>query len=127
MSLRGIAQIALTVRELPRAEAFYRDVLGLRHLFRAGDRMSFFDCGNTRLMLGLGEPGRPPLAGGVLYFAVDDIEAEFARLAQAAVTIVEAPQRVARMPDHDLWLGFFEDGEGNTLSLMMERRPPAAA
>ncbi|GAC1625144.1 MAG: hypothetical protein NVS9B10_11810 [Nevskia sp.] len=121
-----IGQIAVTVRDLPRAEAFYRDVLGVQHLFSAGPRLSFFDCGGVRLMLGLAEPGQPPTASSILYFVVDDIEAAFARLQAQSVTIVEAPHRVAKMPDHDLWLGFFEDGEGNTMSLMMERRPPAA-
>lgn len=125
MSVQGIAQVAVTVRDLPRAEAFYRDVLGLRHLFNAGGRMSFFDCGRTRLMLGLAEPGQAGTGNSILYFAVEDIEAEFARLVSAGVKILEAPQRVARMPDHDLWLGFFEDSEGNAMDLLMERRPPA--
>ena len=29
------------------------------------------------------------------------------------------------MPDHDLWMVFFRDGEGNLLGLMSEVRPPA--
>ncbi len=123
--ITGIGQIAVTVDDIPRAEAFYRDVLDLKHLFRAGDSMTFFDCGDTRLMLGLAEPGKPRAHSSILYFRVDAIEAAFARLAARNVTIVEPPQRVARMPDHDLWLGFFEDGEGNTMSLMAEVRPPA--
>jgi hypothetical protein len=27
---------------------------------------------------------------------------------------------VARLSDHELWLAFFADGEGNTLALMSE-------
>ncbi len=122
LDLTSIGQIALTVADIPRAEAFYRDALGLRHLFRAGDRMTFFECGGTRLMLGLAEPGKPFRASSILYFRVDDIVAAFARLAALNVTIVEPPRMVAKMPDHELWLGFFEDGEGNTMSLMMEQR-----
>jgi len=26
------------------------------------------------------------------------------------------------MPDHELWMAFFNDGEGNTHALMQERR-----
>lgn len=40
-----IGQIAMTVGDLPRAVAFYRDVLGLRFLFEAPPAMAFFDCG----------------------------------------------------------------------------------
>jgi methylmalonyl-CoA/ethylmalonyl-CoA epimerase len=43
-ALSSIGQIAVTVQDVPRAAAFYRDVLGLRRLFDAGS-MSFFDCG----------------------------------------------------------------------------------
>jgi methylmalonyl-CoA/ethylmalonyl-CoA epimerase len=30
------------------------------------------------------------------------------------------PHLVARMEDHDLWMAFFEDSEGNTMALMSE-------
>jgi catechol 2,3-dioxygenase-like lactoylglutathione lyase family enzyme len=49
-SVSAIGQIALTVTDLPRAVAFYRDVLGLKFLFEAPN-MAFFDCGGVRLML----------------------------------------------------------------------------
>jgi hypothetical protein len=29
------------------------------------------------------------------------------------------------MPDHDLWMAFIDDSEGNLLGLMSEVRPPA--
>jgi methylmalonyl-CoA/ethylmalonyl-CoA epimerase len=32
------------------------------------------------------------------------------------------PHLVARMPDHELWMAFFDDSEGNTLALMSEVR-----
>ena len=46
----SIGQIAVTVQDLPRAVAFYRDALGLQYLFEASG-MAFFDCSGTRLML----------------------------------------------------------------------------
>jgi methylmalonyl-CoA/ethylmalonyl-CoA epimerase len=30
------------------------------------------------------------------------------------------PHLVARLPDHELWMAFFDDSEGNTLALMAE-------
>ena len=54
-SLSQIAQIAVTVKNLPSAVAFYRDVLGMRFLFEAPPQMAFFDCGGIRLMLGVPE------------------------------------------------------------------------
>jgi hypothetical protein len=30
------------------------------------------------------------------------------------------------MPDHDHWMGFIADSEGNTLGLMSEVRPPTS-
>ena len=49
-ALNRIGQIALGVRDVDVAEAFYRDVLGLRKLYRFGD-LTFFDCAGVRLLL----------------------------------------------------------------------------
>ena len=49
-SLSSIGQIALAVRDVDRAEAFYEGTLGLRKLYRYGD-LSFFDCAGVRLLL----------------------------------------------------------------------------
>jgi len=38
--INGIAQIALSVTELPRATAFYRDTLGLKLLFEVHRRLA---------------------------------------------------------------------------------------
>ena len=48
--LNRIGQIALGVQDVDRAEAFYRDALGLRLLYRFGD-LTFFDCCGVRLLL----------------------------------------------------------------------------
>jgi len=49
-SLGRIGQIALAVRDVDKAEAFYEGTLGLRKLYRYGD-LSFFDCCGVRLLL----------------------------------------------------------------------------
>ena len=48
--------------------------------------------------------------------------AAFGRIEAQGAKIVNAPHLIAKMPDHELWMGFFEDSEGNTLSLMAEVR-----
>ncbi|MEP7067009.1 MAG: glyoxalase superfamily protein [Gemmatimonadota bacterium] len=115
-----IGQIAIVCTDVARARDFYRDVLGLRHLFDAGPSLSFFDCGGTRLMLG---PAEGEAAGtSVLYFFVSDIEARKRELAGKGVRFIDEPHMIARMPDHELWLAAFRDTENNVLALMEERR-----
>jgi Predicted ring-cleavage extradiol dioxygenase len=50
LNLTHIGQIALPVADVDRAEAFYRDVLGLPKQYRFGD-LTFFDCAGVRLLL----------------------------------------------------------------------------
>lgn len=120
--IRSIGQVAIPVRDVPRAVAFYRDVLGLPFLFEAPPQLAFLRCGDVRLMLS-GADG----AAGVspLYFRVDDIAAAHAELAGRGVRFEGPPQRIARLPDHDLWMAFFRDPEGHLHALMAEARPPA--
>jgi predicted enzyme related to lactoylglutathione lyase len=122
MSLAAIGQISMTARDIARATTFYRDALGLRFLFAAGT-MAFFDCNGIRLMLGLASAPEYDHPGSILYFRVDDITAAHADLSSRGVSFKGVPHLVARMPDHELWMAFFDDTEGNTLALMSEVRP----
>ena len=84
--------------------------------------MAFFQCGSVRLMLGLAE--RPePRGGSILYFRVADLAETHAALEAKGVAFVQAPHLVARMPDHELWMAFLKDPDGNVLGLMSEVRP----
>jgi len=121
MTLATIGQISMNARDIARATAFYRDVLGLTFLFSAGT-MSFFDCDGTRLMLGLPSGPEHDHPGSILYFNVDDIAAAHEALAARGVSFKAPPHLVARLPDHELWMAFFGDTEGNTLALMAEVR-----
>jgi len=116
--LQDVSQIALTVEDLPRATAFYRDVLELKFLFDAGS-MAFFQCGSVRLMIGTGEK-TSGAQGTIVYFRVADIDAAARVLASRGVEFVQQPHLVARMKSHDLWLAFVKDTSGNTLGLMSE-------
>lgn len=121
--IRQIAQISMTARDVARAVTFYRDTLGLTLLFEAPPQMAFFDCGGIRLMVGV--PTEPEFdhPGSILYFRVDDIQSAHATYRERGVTFRGEPHLVARMPDHELWMAFFQDSEGNTLALMSEVRP----
>lgn len=122
LHLSRIGQIAVTAHDVPRAVAFYRDVLGLRFLFQPGESLAFFDASGVRLMLTI--PSAPELdhPSSILYFKVDDIEAAHAALVAHGVEVLSPPRLIARLPDHDLWMFGFKDSEGNTLQLMSEVR-----
>src|SRR5512144_1588099 len=116
-ALSRIGQIAVNVQDLERAVPFYRDVLGIRFLFQVPG-LAFFDCDGVRLMLSRPESARFDHPSSVLYFLVHDIEGTHAALRARGVSFLGLPHKIADMPDHELWMAFFEDGEGNTLALM---------
>ena len=118
-TLARIGQIAINAHDVDRATAFYRDVLGLPHLFRAG-QLSFFDCGGVRLMLDKAEKPEFDHPSSILYFQVGDIEGAHRRLQGAGAKFEDAPHVITRMPKYDLWMTFFRDSEGNLLALMSE-------
>ena len=123
--IEGLGQIALTVRDVERSAAFYRDALGLRFLFAPAPSLAFLMIGDVRLMLSAAEGEFTPGGSTVLYLRVADIDAEHAALGARGVTFIDTPHLVARMPDHELWMCFFRDPDGHTLALMCERRHAA--
>ena len=120
--LGKIGQIAIIVRDVNRATAYYRDVLGLKFLF-AAPNLAFFDAGGTWLMLTPPE-GEFTNHSNILYFDVDDIIAEHGRMKTGGVEFRTEPHAVHRDGGRELWLADFRDGEGNTFCLRSWR--PAA-
>jgi methylmalonyl-CoA/ethylmalonyl-CoA epimerase len=118
-----IAQVAIPVRDPDRARAFYRDTLGLMHLFDAPPSLSFFQCGATRLMLSPPE-GPETASASILYYAVADARAAQAELAAAGAAIEQEAHFIARVGNRDIWLAIARDSEGNLIGLMSEQ--PAA-
>ena len=82
--------------------------------------MAFFDCGGVRLMLALPEGDDHGHGGSIIYFKVDDIEAQSEAMQGRGVEFIREPQMTADMGDHELWMAFFSDLDGNTLALMSE-------
>lgn len=117
-SVTSIGQIAITVKDMARAVAFYRDVVGLAYLFEGGG-MAFFDCAGIRIMLS--EEGRQESTySSIVYYRTPDIEACAAAMRERGAHFESPPRRIARMTDHDLWMAFLRDTEGNLLALMSE-------
>lgn len=117
-----IRQVAVPVQSIDTARVFYRDVLGLRHLFDAPPSLAFFDCGGTQLMLAGPEAHGPDGAGQhpVLYYDVGDIKSSHARLKTLGAKVLEEPHVIARMNGREIWISAVSDGEGNTVQLMSD-------
>lgn len=126
IGISRLGQIAINVHDLTRATAFYRDVLGLSVLFSTGT-LTFFDCAGVRLMLGRAEKPEFDHPSSILYFAVPDIRAAHAQMKASGTKFEDEPHLIAKLPDHDLWMTFFRDSEGNMLALMSEVRASAGA
>jgi predicted enzyme related to lactoylglutathione lyase len=121
MAVGPVGQIHISVTDLDRAVGFYRDVLWIPLLFQvSGQPMAFFQSGEVRLYLGI--PVAPEFTSKVtLYFRVDDIDAEFARLASVGVSFAGEPHVVHRDGELELWMADFRDPDGHNLVLMQER------
>lgn len=117
--LRKLGQVLVRATDLGRAITFYRDTLGVPFLFDV-PRMAFFDLAGVRLMLG--EPEGPSDAGtsSILYFDVEDLRAAYEELSSRGVPFDTSPSMIADLQDHELWMAFFKDSEGNQLALMSE-------
>jgi|SRR5208282_202217 len=122
VGITRVGQIAVNAHDVERATAFYQDVVGLKLLFKAGPGLSFFDCGGVRLMLTRPEKPEFDHPSSILYFAVPDIQAAHTRMKEQGAKFEDEPHLLAKMPDHDLWMTFFRDSEGNLMGLMSEVR-----
>ena len=120
LGLDRIGQISIVVRDVARAVAYYRDVLGMKFLLSAGPTLAFFDCGGVRLMLGPASEPRFDHAASILYYKVDDIGAAFATLKARGALVEREPQLTANMGTYELWVGFLRDPDENVLALMSE-------
>ena len=110
--LSTIGQIAINVKDVARATAFYRDVLGLRFLF-APPNLAFFDAGGVRLMLTTAEKPEFDHPASILYYKVGDIVGTHRALLAKGVKSEAEPRLVAPLPDHDLWISAYRDSENN--------------
>lgn len=118
----AIGQVAVTVSDVGRALAFYRDILGLPFLFSPSADLAFLKAGDTRIMLSTPQGAGTVGANSILYFKASSIEQVHADIVAKGAVNERAPQLAAKMPDHELWLSFVRDPDGNLVGLMEEKR-----
>ena len=122
ITLGPIGQVSLSIRDVARAEHFYGETLGLPHLSTFGD-LAFFDAGGVRIYLHRKDPAEWQ-PGSILYFRVDDVHAAQEALADRGAHFSGAPHVIhTEDTGAEIWMTFFEDGEGNTLALMARVEP----
>jgi len=118
LQLGPIGQIGRSVKDIAEAERWYREALGLSHLYTFG-KLAFFDCGGVRLFLEEGEGH----ADSVIYFRVPDIRAAHAALQARGIEFAQAPHMIHRHEDGmEEWMAFFYDNERRLLSIMSQVR-----
>lgn len=117
--LGPIGQIARSVGDIQASETWYREVLGLPHLYTFGT-LAFFDCGGTRLMLSQ-EGGAAKES--ILYLRVANIAAAHQQFAARGVKFTHAPHMIHRHADGtEEWMAFFEDPDARPMALMSQVR-----
>ena len=119
-SLGPLGQISRSVRNIGQSIDWYKNRLGLPHLYTYG-KLAFFDCGGTRLFL---EEKAEPSTESILYLRVPDINAAYDTLQQREVVFSSAPHLIHRHADGmEEWMAFFEDLEARPLAIMCQVKP----
>lgn len=112
----GIDHVYSWTRDMDRAVAFYRDVLGLELTHRAGSGWAEFGAGPIRLALhGTEETDLPP--GGTVVFRVDDLDAARSSLQQRGAVF---DGHEAEVPGVGRF-ATFHDPDGNPIQLIEYR------
>ena len=110
--VKDMAFVAYSVRDVPKAIAFYRDVIGLKPSSMFSDHWAEFEVGSTTFGIGNGEPlGITPGSSFAATFEVENVAAERERLSAAGVPVTEV---------HDTpvcYVAFVTDPEGNRFGI----------
>ena len=120
--LSEIGQIAITVSDVDAALSFYRDVLGLAFLFQPAPSLAFLSAGGVRIMLTPPEGKAKAGHNSLLYFKVVNLAETYRSILDRGAPSEHEPRLVAKMPDHELWMAFVRDPDGNVVGLMEEKR-----
>lgn len=83
-----MGQISRSAGNIEAAARWYRNVLGLDHLYTFGGR-ALFDCGDTRVMLSQAEDR--PVNESIIYVRVPDSDAAHKYLTDNGVEFLHAP------------------------------------
>lgn len=125
LNISSIGQIAIAITDLEKATYFYQKILKLELLFDVPPNLAFFNCDGVRLMLTTLQGPEQDHKTSVIYYKITNIEEIFEELKSLQVDIERAPGMAAKMGDHELWIGFIRDPDGNLVGLMEEKPLPA--
>jgi predicted enzyme related to lactoylglutathione lyase len=110
--IKDMAFVAYSVRDVPAAIAFYRDVMGLKPSDSFSDHWAEFDVGSVTFGVGNGEPlGIIPGTSFSATFEVDDVATERERLLKANVPVTEIHESPV------CFSAFVTDPEGNKFGI----------
>ncbi len=118
--LGPLAQVAVTFRDVPRAMAWYRDVLGLPLVFETNG-MAFFAMGDVRLMMTAPEKPEFDHPASVLYFKVGNIADACATLESRGAVFEDKPHLIGKMGSTEIWMCFLRDPEQHVIGITEER------
>jgi catechol-2,3-dioxygenase len=114
LPIRGVYEVAIRVKDLGRAEAFYRQVLGLAvGLHDAERRWTFLRAGPGGVVVLQEDPGPWPPQHLAFTIEAADLERAAAALRDGGVE-PSGPVFHAWMPGHSI---YFTDPDGNALEL----------
>ena len=110
--IKDVAFVAYAVRDVPRAVAFYRDILGLEPGEAFNENYVEFNVGSTAFAVdGEPPPGYEPGNSTGVNFEVDDVAAARQRLLENNVRVTE----VYTLPVCSVC--FAKDPDGNSFTL----------
>jgi DNA-binding CsgD family transcriptional regulator/catechol 2,3-dioxygenase-like lactoylglutathione lyase family enzyme len=120
VEISGVGQIARGVRDVKLSEQWYRDVLGLPHLYTFGS-LAFFDCGGMRLMLSQSESIKDE---SIIYFRTGNLLKAWEEMKRKGLEFMDAPHLIHTHSDGtEEWMVFFKDLEDRPLALMSQVAP----
>jgi predicted enzyme related to lactoylglutathione lyase len=115
--IKDFAFVAYSVNDVPKAVAFYRDVVGLKPGQSFGDHWAEFDLGTSAFGVGNGTAlGMIPGTSHSAAFEVDDLAGDRARLIASGVEVTD----INEFPG--CFTCFVTDPDGNRFALH-QRKP----
>jgi catechol 2,3-dioxygenase len=123
----GIGHVHLQVTDLPRALAFYRDLLGFEVMLLAGGQAAFLSAGGYHHHIGLntwhsrgGQPAQREGVAGLYHAAI--LYSTRAELATIVKRLMQAGYPLRGASDHGVSEAIYlDDPDGNGLELYWDR------
>ena len=121
VDIEYVGQIAVAVSDIKRSVEYYKNILGLQLLFEVPSGIAFFNCGGTRLMLTVKKGDDKDHKTSVIYYKVKNIHDAEKAITDKGIKFIRSPELAAKMPDHELWIGFLRDPDDNLIGIMDEK------